>query len=445
VSAGGRSLAEALARLPLGARRAVLETIDERTAVSLLHDWRVWARPNQLPPDGEWDGWLVMAGRGFGKNRLGAEFVHDEVLSGRAGRVALIARTSADVRDTLVEGEAGIMTVAKPWAVPTYEPSKRRITWPNGAKATTFGAEEPALLRGPEHDLVWGDEVSTWQYEEAWHNAMLGLRIGRARWLATMTPKRTPLVLRLLADAERAPDKIRVTYGSTYDNLSNLAPSYIERVVRFYEGTTLAGQELYGKLLTDDPDALFKRDVVHRHRWLKDPPPMDLVVVAVDPAASATQASDETGIVAGGRFYVDGVAHAVVIADRSGVFAPEEWSARVARLYDELKADEVVGEANNGGDMVVSVIRHVLPSAKVEKVHASRGKRVRAEPVSVLYQQGRVHHLGQLPELEDQMCTWVPGRDADSPDRLDALVWLVTRLLDAKQPRYGVEYGVSRG
>jgi len=414
-----------IASLPADERRAALARIapSPDAQAALAWKWAGWrARPEQLPPGGEdWVVWLLLAGRGFGKTRTGAETVRAEIEAGRSSRIALVAPTAADVRDVMVEGESGILAVSPPWCRPLYEPSKRRLTWPGGAIATCFSADEPERLRGPQHDLAWCDELGAWRYPEAWHMLMLGLRLGRPRAVVTTTPKPTRLI-RALA---KSPTTV-VTSGSTYDNWANLAPAFLSTIVGKYDGTVLGRQEIHAEILDEADGAIWKR------AWLaaalvapEEVPELKRVIVAIDPAVSAAPGADETGIVAAG-LGVDGLVY--VLEDASGRFSPDEWARRAIALYDRHGADRVIGEANNGGELIELTLRTVRPSVAYKAVHASRGKRTRAEPVAALYEQRKVRHAGTLPLLEDQMCNWSPGGAERSPDRLDALVWAVTEL-----------------
>jgi len=392
-------------------------------ANALETSWHSIARPEQLAPAGDWTVWIYLAGRGSGKTRSGCEWVLDQVTSGRAGRVALVAPTSGDVRDVLVEGESGFLAIAPDWSRPTWEPSRRRLTWPNGAIATTYSADEPERLRGPQHDLALCDEMGAWRYPEAWDMLMMGLRLGaRPRCCVTTTPKPSRLIRGLVAREGR---DVAITRGRTYDNAANLAKSFLDTIVKQYEGTRLGRQELDAELLTDTPGALWSREMIEAARI--DPgaaPGMRRIVVAIDPAVSSGQDSDETGIVVAGLGYDD---KGYLLEDLSGRYAPHEWASVAVRAYHRHKADRIVAEVNQGGAMVESTVRVVDPSVSYKAVHASRGKVARAEPVSALYEQGRVHHVGAFPQLEDQLCDFAPGATS-SPDRLDALVWAITEL-----------------
>jgi phage terminase large subunit-like protein len=332
--------------------------------------------------------------------------------------MALVGATAADARDVMVEGESGLMNVCPPWNRPLYEPSKRRVTWPNGAIATTYSADEPERLRGPQHDDAWTDEIAAWRYEDAWDNLMFGLRLGDdPRVCATTTPKPIKLVKELISASTTVK-----TGGSTYENRSNLAGPFLEHIIKKYEGTRLGRQELEAQLLDDNPDALWKRQkMIEDHRKTKFPE-LKRIVVAVDPPAKATGA--EAGIIVGG-LGEDG--HGYILDDRSLQGSPNEWGTAAVTAYHSRMADRIVAEVNQGGDMVESTIRTVDRTVSYRAVHASKGKYTRAEPVAALYEQGKVHHVGAFPILEDQMCDWTPGDE--SPDRMDALVWLLTDLM----------------
>lgn len=385
----------------------------------VLNNWRAWAREEQLPPETSWRIWLILAGRGFGKTRSGAEWVREQVERGDARRIALVGATAADVRDTMVEGESGLLRVFPSETRPRYEPSKRRVTFSNGAIATTYSADEPDRLRGPNHDAAWADEIGAWRYPEAWDQLIFGLRIGsHPRVVATTTPRPTRLIRNLLERSDCA-----VTRGSTFDNADNLSPTFLEEMRSRYEGTRLGRQELDAELLLDADGALWTRDVIDDSRTTSVP---DLVrvVVAVDPAVTSKASSDETGIIVAG---VDQHGTAFVLEDRTTKGTPAEWASACVTAFHVHKADRIVAEANQGGDMVSHTIRTVDANVPVKLVHASRGKRTRAEPVAALYEQSRVRHAGVFHELEEQLVTWTP--DSASPDRLDALVWAVTELV----------------
>src|SRR6266446_1935143 len=395
---------------------------------ALENSWPALARPNQLPPSSTWwQIWLLLAGRGFGKTRTLAEWVCGQVACGQARRIALVAATAADARDVLVEGESGILAVAPSWCRPVYEPSKRRLTWPNGAIATTFSAEEPERLRGPQHDAAVCDELGSWSRPETWDMLQFGLRLGRnPRCLVATTPRPTKLIRELLA---REGHDVVVTRGSTYENRANLAPGFFGQIIRKYEGTRLGRQELDAELLEDTPGALWSHGSIEASR-LRSAPQMTRVVVAIDPAVTSGEEADETGIVVAGK---DKHGHGYVLADISGRYPPIEWARLAITAYRTHRADRIVAEVNNGGDMVGATLRMIDPNVAFTAVRASRGKVVRAEPVAALYQQGRVHHIGTFPQLEDQMTNFTSDIDRAaagySPDRVDALVWGFSDLL----------------
>jgi phage terminase large subunit-like protein len=394
--------------------------------------WRAKARPEQLPPpgftgNGPANGWLLMAGRGFGKTRTGAEWIKELVETNAAGRIALIGPTAGDTRDVMCEGPAGILAVSSPWCRPEYEPSKRRLTWPNGATATTFSSEESDRLRGPEHDALWGDEVASWNdAQTVWDMAMFGLRGGvHPRWLVTTTPRPIKLLKELLA---REGKDVVVTRGSTFENAANLAGPFLEAIRKRYEGTRLGRQELNAELLSDTPGALWQLAWLDAAR-VERAPDLGRVVVAIDPAVTSGEDADETGIICAG---IDNKGHGYVLEDGSGRYAPHEWATRAIAIYKARGADRVIGEVNNGGDMVEGTLRVVNPNVSYKGVHASRGKVIRAEAVSALYEQHRVHHVGAFGPLEDQMCAFTQDFDRTagySPDRMDALVWALTELM----------------
>lgn len=403
-------------------------------------NWRVWARPSQIAPAGDWRVWLVMAGRGFGKTRCGAEWVNEIAERHPQARIALVAAHLGEARSVMVEGESGLLSVGAPWRRPVFEPSLRRLTWPNGAQATLYSAAEPEALRGPQHSHAWCDEIAKWDNASgravsAWDNLLMGLRLGHdPRLVATTTPRSVPLVMRLLAESEQG--DVIVTRGSTFDNAANLPARFLKAMRRTFSRSLLGRQELDGELIAEVEGALWSRALLETSREERAPE-CGRVVVGVDPPASA--GGDACGIVVVGMAE-DGTAH--VMADASVEKAgPERWARAVAGTAEAWRADRVVAEANQGGAMVASVLRAARLSLPLRLVHACRGKVARAEPVAALYEAGRVRHAGLFPRLEDEMCGLIaggayqgPGR---SPDRADALVWALTELMLGKsgEPR----------
>ena len=396
------SQAELLARLPEHERLSILKSLTDREAEALEYDWKFWGRPEQQAPDGDWSMWLVLAGRGFGKTRAGSEWVRRQMCGatpfarGSAPMMALVAETAADARDVMVEGEAGILACHPAPFRPTYEPSKRRLTWPNGAIATLYNGTEPDQLRGPNVYAAWCDEIAKWRYaREAWDNLQFTLRGGdHPRVLITTTPRPIPLIRELLADSGSI-----TTRGSTYDNAANLAPKFLERVRERYEGTRLGRQELLAELLEDIPGALWTRAVIDENR-VRQAPEMKRVVVAVDPSGtSGTDDGDQIGIVVCGKG-MDGRGY--VLADRTAQLSPAAWGRRVVEAATEFGADRIVAERNFGGAMVEMVIRTAgygsSCPAPIKLVTASRGKVARAEPIAALYEQCIA--AGQMVETE---------------------------------------------
>jgi len=405
----------------------VIESLTPEQLNTLLYDWSFWARDKQLPPPGDWRYWLILAGRGFGKTRTGAEWVRACVRD--YPLVSLIGATASDARDIMIEGESGLLAICPPHERPEYRPSKSRLEWPNGAVSLIFTADEPERLRGKQHMKLWADELAAWRYPEAWTQALLGLRLGdNPQACITTTPKPTKILRRLLGH----PQSVVVT-GTTYENRANLADGWFDDIIREYEGSRLGRQELLAELLEDVEGALWSRTMLDNGRVNDAPHPLSRIVIAIDPAVTAEEDSDETGIVVCG---VGGFEqHGYVLEDLSMKAAPQEWATVAVDAYHRWRADRIVAEVNNGGDMVEHVIRTVDQTVSYRKLHASRGKRTRAEPIAALYEQRRVHHVGMFGKLEDQLCTWVQGDS--SPDRLDALVWGLTELMLGAQGQAG--------
>ncbi len=381
--------------------------------------WGAHAREAQLPPAGDWRVWFYLGGRGAGKTRAGAEHIRSVAESGVVERIALVAPTAADARDVMVEGESGLLSVHPERKRPLYEPSKRRLTWPNGVLGTLYMADEPERLRGPQHGYAWADELAAWRYPETWDMLMLGLRLGdNPRCVVTSTPKPSRLVKALLLEETTA-----VTRSSTWDNADNLAAPFLEKITAKYQGTRLGRQELDAELLEDNPDALWNRSMIDGARVSERPVDgFARVVVGLDPSTTAT--GDEAGIIAAGLGH-DGDFY--VLGDWSVQGSPAVWAERTRKAYNFSQADKIVYESNQGGEMVAGTLRTVDAYLPLKAIHASRGKVTRAEPIAALYEQGRVHHVGGFQELEEEMCEWTQG-DPDSPNRLDALVHALTEL-----------------
>ena len=387
----------------------------------LLHElkyrWSVNARDKQRLPKGDWDTWLILAGRGFGKTRTGAETIRQWKEDNAI--IHLIGATAGDVRDTMVEGESGILACSPSHDYPKYEPSKRRITWKNGSKAILFSADEPDRLRGPQCHKAWADELAAWRYEDAWDQLQFGLRLGtNPQCVVTTTPRPTEIIRNLHKDK-----RTHVTTGTSYENQDNLAEAFFRTIMKKYEGTTIGRQELMAEILEDVEGALWKLAMIKR---VKKAPELRRIVIPIDPATTSKATSDETGIIPVGIGF-DG--NGYVLDDKTGIYTPNGWAKQSIDLYHDLKADRIVGEANNGGDMIETVIRNLDKKVSYKKVWASRGKMTRAEPVASLYEQGKIYHVGNLSKLETEMTTWAAMAGEKSPNRVDSLVWGITELM----------------
>lgn len=431
-----KSLAESLASLSEAQRAQILSGLTESQHADLLYDWRgFWARPNQLQPGSlgaditraDWTYWLLQAGRGFGKTRVGAETVREWVDAGYR-RIHLVGATAGDVRDVMIEGDSGLLNCFPPSRRPLYEPSKRhKVTFDTGAVALGFSADEPERLRGPQCDAFWADELAAWRFgQDAWDNLLFGFRKGlNPRAVITTTPKPIKLVKEIIADPSTV-----ITRGSSYENRANLANAFFQTIIRKYEGTRLGRQELLAELLEDVPGALWQQKLIDATRYT-DPRKVILddiirTVIAVDPAVSNTETSDEHGIIVAS---LTRQGHVLIMGDLTCKGSPLDWARVVIAAFKSRRADRVVGEVNNGGDLVAANVHGIDPNIPFRNVRASRGKYKRAEPVAALYEQGRIHHVGYFPKLEEQMCSFVPGIEQDSPDHMDAMVWAVTELL----------------
>lgn len=423
-------LLDRLLALPEAERLAAVSRLSLEQKKQFRYKWDLWARCDQLPPDGDWAIWMICAGRGFGKTRAGAEWVRQTARGNGAARIALVAASLGEARQVMVEGESGLLACCSPQAAPQYEPSLRRLTFQNGAQVLLYSAGEPDSLRGPQHSHAWCDEIGKWDAGRAlavWDNLQLGLRLGEApRIVATTTPRPVPLVRRLLSGADTA---LAVTRGSTYANAGNLPERFVRGIKVQYGRSLLGRQELLGELIEDIEGALWSRALLESCREAAAGAPPARLAIGVDPPASS--GGDACGIVVC-ALGEDGLAR--VLADCSVRRpTPERWARAVAEAARAWDADRVVAEANQGGEMVRSVLHAAEVSLPVKLVHASRGKTARAEPVAALYEAGRVRHAGQFPMLEDELCGLLaaggyagPGR---SPDRADALVWALSELM----------------
>lgn len=419
-----RLLRSRLAQLNKTGQERFLAHLDGTKEAKLIpYIWQLWARDAQLPPaldpKNPWLHWVVIAGRGFGKTRTGAEFVRYRVCNERAKRINLIARTAADARDVMIEGSAGLLNVFPPHQRPRYFPGKRRIVFHTGAIGTILSAEKPEQLRGPECDTYWGDEFAWWTYiQKAWDNLMFGFRIGNPRGILTTSPRNIELLKSVIGY-----DETVVTGGSSYENMGNLAASY-RRLIKRYEGTTLGKQEVLGLIISEVKGALWKLTDFDKIRVdsLPSPNKIKTIITSVDPSVS-DDIGDECGII---NLAIDYDDICYIFAEKTGQYTTNEWGNVVRQQHKNLEGNYVVAESNNGGALVRTEIQHGDMSIPVKLVHASRGKRTRAEPVHSLYEQNRIRHVGVLPGLEDEMSTWVPGDK--SPNGLDASVWGVTDL-----------------
>lgn len=413
--------------MPEAERERLIAGMSEAECEALLWDWRGFlARPEQIAPPGDWDVWLILSGRGWGKTRTGAEWIREQATASQI-RIALIGETAADARDVMVEGDSGILRCHPPDSRPIYEPSKRRITWPNGSVATLFNATEPDQLRGPQFHAAWCDELAKWRYaRETWDQLQFGLRLGdKPRVLATTTPRPIELVKAIVAQQEGG---AVITRGRTLDNRVNLAGSFLQKIEARYGGTRLGRQELDGEILGDIPNALWTLSNIDANRVKAMPEGLSRIYVSVDPAVSNTEDSDEHGIIVVGMSS-DGT-EGYVLEDASVKGSPMEWAKRAISCHDKWEADGIVVERNQGGDMVANTLRSVRAGVKIVEVHATRGKHVRAEPIASMYEQGRIHHVGSFVELETQMTlmTTFGYEGSGSPDRCDALVWGFSQL-----------------
>jgi phage terminase large subunit-like protein len=442
--------AESLRALSDDKVQEALKQLTPEQAQELQHDWSFWARTDQLEPSGKWNTWVALAGRGWGKTRAGAEWVRHRIKMGDR-IVHCVAPTKGDVRRVMVEGDSGLLNVCHKsdktyrkadMGYPVWSPTNNSMTWANGAKAVFFSAEDPERLRGPQAYSAWCDELCAWRNaQDTWDMMQFGLRLGkRPIVFVTTTPKTTKLLRSILDD-----EKTHVSTGSTFDNSANLADTFLTAVKKTYEGTRLGRQELYAEILDEASGALWNRQLLSNCEVDKDDvPQLNRIVVAIDPAISNNTDSDMTGIIVAG---VDVNGTAYVLEDHTGQYSPQAWAAKAVELYREHMADRIVAEKNQGGDMVRHTLHTEDETLPIRLVHASRGKMARAEPVSALYEQGRVKHVRGLNDLEDQMVQWEPLGSLGSPDRLDACVWAITDLSlnGYAKPQLKLAYSSAKG
>lgn len=418
-----------LAALPAADREAVIAGMSPEAIETLAHDWEMWRRPAQAPPPGDWRYWLLMAGRGVGKTRVGAETLRQWAKTCRHTTIA--AATADDLREICVEGESGILAVCPNHELPTYVGWKRRLEWPNGGRTLLLSADEPKRFRGKQHQKLWCDELAWWSKEgEAWTQAKFGLRLpcpGGPQAVITTTPRPLGMLKKLINHPATV-----VTRGSTYDNRANLAAAFFDEIVTEYEGTALGQQELMGVYMEQAEGALWQREWLEETRVGEWPENIISMIIGVDPPGGATLC----GIVAAGMTIEGGKKDLYTGCDRSIKLPPDGWARRAIDLFDELDADLIVAEKNFGGDMVGEVIKAASEAmgrlVPFRLVHASRGKSARAQPISALWEQERAHMVGMNQDLEDELCGWVPGVSGPSPNRLDAMVWAATA---ATKPR----------
>lgn len=427
----GKSIAQKIADL---SDEEFVQATEGEALEELADDWSFWSRPEQQIPLGTWWlVWLVLAGRGFGKTRTGAETTN--IWARDFPLITIVGPTADDIRDAMIEGESGILAVSKKDFYPDYKKSSRSLEWPNGAKALLISAEEPDRFRNKQHMKVWADELAAWKYVKmAWDMMMFGLRLGSCpQVIATTTPRPIPLIKELFKNAHEENPTVIISTGSTYENKVNLSPRFTDIVIKKYEGTRLGDQELHAQILSTTEGALWTQDLIDRLR-VQHCPPLIRTVVAVDPSVKEDGEGDECGIgVAGvGWCGCKGGApelHLFVIEDLTDHLSPVEWATRSVNAYDTHGAAYIVGEKNNGGALVEVNIRTVGPKVAYIGVTASQSKRARAEPIATIYERSMAHHVGEFGKLESEMTTWVPMSGAKSPNRLDWLVWAGTQLM----------------
>jgi phage terminase large subunit-like protein len=434
-----------LRSLPKDQVEKALSSLTAKQLIDLKHSWHFWARPEQLEPSGdEWNTWFINAGRGFGKSRAGVEWVREQIKNGKR-RIAAVAATNSDIERVMVKGESGFLNCCSPsdkthkgklLGFPVWSPTKRQLTWENGAYVQFFSAEEPERLRGPQFEAAWCDELAAWNKDiDTWDMLQFCMRLGKhPRICVTTTPRSTTLVRKILKDPRTV-----VTTGSTFDNAANLATTYLQAVKDQYEGTRLGRQELYAEVLSENEGALWTGEMIDACQIKReDLPEMSQIIVSVDPATSNNVESDSTGIIIAGLSYeedINGVVY--ILEDHTFKGLPETWASKAVSLYHDWDANFIVYERNQGGDLIPTLFKSIDENIPLRGVFASNAKIARAEPVSLLYEKGRVKHVSNpasgdpsgLKELETQMTTYEPMGKHKSPDRYDSMVWAVTMLL----------------
>ena len=449
--------AQTLREMPDAEVQDALSKMSKKQIEALQKEYKFWARPNQIEPEGDHNVWFLNCGRGFGKTWTGAQWVREKVKEGHR-RIACVSATNSDIEKVMVYGESGLLALCSKYdktykgkilGFPEYQTTKRTLAWANGAKVEFFSAQEPERLRGPQFSAAWCDELAAWHKDEdTWDMLQFGLRLGKhPKVCVTTTPKSTKLVRKLL----KSPKTV-VTTGSTFDNAANLADPFLEAIVDQYEGTRLGRQELYAEVLEENEGALWTTDTIDGCQVDRDKvPDLTRVVVALDPAVTANAESDMTGIVVAG---IDVNGKAYILGDYTDKLSPQGWASKAIELYHSYEADRIVAEVNQGGDMVKHTIHGEDESVPLKMVRASRGKYARAEPVAALYERGLVHHIrnpedgdANLNELETQMRTWEPLGSIGSPDRLDAMVWALTELMlnGYQKPQLKLVYSSNKG
>jgi len=429
-----------LLTLPQEERLKRLASLTDRECDELFFDWSLWARQDQRAPEGDWVFWLILAGRGSGKTRAGAEAVRRWAQD--FPFVNLMGPTHDDVRDVMVEGESGLLAVCPQDERPTFSRSAQRLDWPNGSVSLLFSAEEPDRLRGKQHMKLWMDELAAWRRSDAFDQAVFGLRLGeKPQAVITTTPRPVKIIKQLVDDKDTI-----VTRAATFDNADFLAEGFVKRIAARFAGRAIGRQELFAEIVDEAPGALWTRELLEKQRLpATQEYEYSLIVIGVDPPAKSGSKADECGIVVVGKRF-NGQIHVLADLTSQGE-TPGQWGARVGAAYRRYKANRVVAEINNGGEMVVEVLRQAEPNLPVRKVTATRGKYVRAEPVAAAYERGVVHHLGVFGALEDQLCTLTPDFDSRvagySPDRADALVWAISDLIDPEVAQTLLEYYAS--